>query len=260
MVYCEKRETGLFMTDILLLGSFHFLQTEKNLYAPELQAELEILAREILRFSPDAVAVEAAAHQQEAVSAAYRKFDLSDLQDTQKMRTETLGNINMFGRELSITYNNETIQIGFRVAKQMCCADVYAIDDDSEMDGTAFENPSPALQEAMEQVWAFERRERTDTLIGRIRCLNSAEWSRRNHAAYMRANEMEQNGDCLGARAVAQWYARNLMIFSHLQRLAMHHERIFVVYGAGHLQILRDLIRADDRLHLVDTELYLPEK
>lgn len=166
----------------------------------------------------------------------------------------------MFGRILPISYWNETIQIGFRIAKQMRCADVYAIDDDSEMDGTVFEDPSPALREAMERLWEFERQEKTDTIIEHIRCLNRVEWSRRNHVAYMRANEIEQNGDCLGAKAVAQWYARNLMIFSNLQRLATHHKRIFVVYGAGHLQILRDLIRADDRLRLVDTELYLPGK
>lgn len=247
------------MTDILLLGSFHFLNTDRDIYAPETQAELETLAQALLRFAPDAVAVEAASHQQEAVSAAYRKFDLSDLRDVQKMRTETLGEIKMFGEICPITYNNETIQIGFRVAKQMHLPDVYAIDDDSGMDGTVFENPSPALREAIERMGEFERREKTDTLIERLRCLNGAEWSRYNHAMYMRANEIERNGDCLGARTVAQWYARNLTIFSHLQRLAMRHERIFAVYGAGHLQILRDLIRADDRLHLIDAEPYFSD-
>ena len=246
------------MTDILLLGSFHFAQTERNIYAPESQAELEALAQKLLCFAPDAVAVEAAAHQQEAVSAAYRKFGLSDLLDAQKMQAETLGDIKMYGEVFPITHNNEIIQIGFRVAKQMRLPDVYAIDDDSEMDDAVLENLSPALRDAIERLGEFERQEKTDTLIAYLRCLNSVEWSRRNHVAYMRTNEIERDGDCLGAKAVAQWYARNLMIFSHLQRLAMHHERIFVVYGAGHLQILRDLIRADDRLRLVDTEPYLP--
>lgn len=245
------------MTDILLLGSFHFLQTDRDLYTPETQAELNALACSLLRFAPDAVAVEAAAHQQEAVHAAYRKFDLSDLQDAQKMRTETLGNIQMFGSVGPITYNNETIQIGFRVAKQMGLPEVHAIDEDSGMDGTVFENPSPALRDAIEQIGEFEHQEKTDTLIEHLRCLNGAGWSRRNHAIYMRANEIERNGDCLGAKSVAQWYERNLIIFSRLQRLAMRYERIFVVYGAGHLQILRDLIRADDRLRLIDIEPYL---
>lgn len=246
------------MADILLLGSFHFMHTERDIYASEAQAELNALAQKLLCFAPDAVAVEAAVHQQETMSAAYRKFGLSDLRDAQKMREETLGDIKMYGEVFPITYNNETIQIGFRVAKQMSLPDVYAIDEDSEMDGAVFEKPSPALRDAMEQLWEFERQEKTDTLIEYLRCLNSVEWSRRNHVAYMRANEIERDGDCLGAKAVAQWYARNLMIFSHLQRLAMRYERIFVVYGAGHLQILRDLIRADDRLRLVDAEPYLP--
>ena len=58
------------MADILLLGSFHFSQAGRDIYAPETQAELDALARKLLCFAPDAVAVEAAFHQQDAVSAA----------------------------------------------------------------------------------------------------------------------------------------------------------------------------------------------
>lgn len=246
------------MTDILLLGSFHFTQSDRDFYSPEVQAELEPIAQELLRFSPDAVAVEWAAHQQKAVSAAYQRFQLSDLRNYDKMRTETLGEIKMFGATGPITYNNETVQIGFRIAKQMHLPDVYAIDDDSGMDGTAFENPSPALQEAIESLLLFQKQAEADTLAAHLRCLNSAEWSRRNHAIYIRANEIGRNGEYVGANAVGQWYTRNLKIFSNIQRLAMRHERIFAVYGAGHLQILRELIRADDRLRLVDVNAYLP--
>ena len=50
---------------------------------------------------------------------------------------------------------------------------------------------------------------------------------------------------------------RNLKIFSNIQRLATKNERVFIIFGAGHLQILRDLINADSNLKLVDIDKYL---
>lgn len=97
------------MTDILLLGSSHFKDSRTDFYSSEVQEELSRLARTLIRFSPDAVAVEWAAHQQAAVSAAYQKFRLCDLENADKMRMETLGEIQMFNRINPIQYNNEAI-------------------------------------------------------------------------------------------------------------------------------------------------------
>ena len=55
------------MTEILLLGSFHFLETPLDIYCPEIQAELGKLTASLARFRPDAVAVECAAHQQDVL-------------------------------------------------------------------------------------------------------------------------------------------------------------------------------------------------
>ena len=56
---------------------------------------------------------------------------------------------------------------------------------------------------------------------------------------------------------VASWYERNLKIFSNLQRLAAQKERVFLLFGAGHLRILRDLVQADRNLKWVDACAYL---
>ena len=131
------------MTDVLLLGSFHFMDRSTDFCSSEIQEELNHIAQTLLRFSPDAVAVEYAAHQQAAVSTAYQKFSLSDLQNADKMRAETLGAIQMFNSDCPIRYGNEAVQIGFRIARMQKLAEVYAIDDDSEIDGEVFEHPSP---------------------------------------------------------------------------------------------------------------------
>lgn len=55
----------------------------------------------------------------------------------------------------------------------------------------------------------------------------------------------------------ADWYRRNLKIFHNLQRLAATHSKIFVLFGSGHLHILKDLIAADRNLKLIDSKLFL---
>ena len=55
----------------------------------------------------------------------------------------------------------------------------------------------------------------------------------------------------------SKWYERNLKIFANIQQLATRSNKLFILYGAGHLKILKELINADDNLKLVDTYEYL---
>lgn len=119
------------MTEILLLGSFHFLEISIDFYSSEIQNKLDLITRKLLTFNPAVIAVEAAAKAQEYIDKSYEIFDLMDLQDRNKMQNETLGEIYMFGQKYPITYNNESIQIGYRLGKMLAHSKVYAIDDDT---------------------------------------------------------------------------------------------------------------------------------
>ena len=48
------------MTEILVLGTFHFLESPMDVFSAAAQEELDSLVRKFLPFQPDAVAVEAA--------------------------------------------------------------------------------------------------------------------------------------------------------------------------------------------------------
>ena len=85
------------MTEILLLGTFHFLESDIDFYTEEAQAALEALTGRLAAFSPDCIAVEGAFSQQAAVDESYRRLKLSVFNDYEKMKTETLGSITMFG-------------------------------------------------------------------------------------------------------------------------------------------------------------------
>ena len=96
-----------------------------------------------------------------------------------------------------------------------------------------------------------------DPLLDFFRCLNSPEYSHLDHAIYLAANAINTYGTYNGSSFTAQWYERNLRIFSGIQSLAKQYQRVFVLYGAGHLQILRDLIQADDSMKLISLHDFL---
>lgn len=245
------------MTEVLLLGTFHFMESSIDFYSIEIQNELDLMAGKLSAFNPDVIAVEAAVNAQECVDESYEKFDLADLQDRNKMQNETLGEIYMFGQTYPITYNNEAIQIGYRLGKMLEHSKVYAIDDDTILNMEVMNNPPSSLKEAMNAFHADMNKHINDTIADMYKYYNSEEWSKLNHSIYIQANMISTGNHYAGAEMVTKWYERNLKIFSNIQRLAAKNERIFIIYGAGHLQILRDLINADSNLKLVDVDKYL---
>lgn len=245
------------MTEILLLGTFHFMESSIDFYSSEIQNELSLMAGKLSAFNPDAIAVEAAVNAQKCVDESYEIFNLADLQNRNKMQNEILGEICMFGQTYPITYNNESVQIGYRLGKMLEHNKVYAIDDDTILNMEVLKTPSLSLKEAMNASRTEMNKHINDTIADMYKYYNSEEWSKLNHSIYIQANMISMGNNYAGAEMVTKWYERNLKIFSNIQRLAIKHERIFIIYGAGHLQILRDLINADSNLKLVNIYEYL---
>lgn len=248
---------GITMTEILLLGTFHFMECSIDFYSSHIQKELDLMARKLLTFNPDVIAVEGAIREQKCIDESYRMFDLSDLQDSKKMQNKNLGEIHLFGQAYPITYNNEVIQLAYRLGKMLKHNKIYAIDDDTILNMEVMNIPTSSLKEAMNVFHADMNKHMNDKIVDMYRYYNSDEWSKLNHSIYIQANMISGDNNYAGAEMVTKWYGRNLKIFSNIQRLAVTNKRIFIIYGAGHLQILRDLINADSNLRLVDVNKYL---
>lgn len=246
------------MTEILLLGTFHFSEERDiDFYSGDIQNELELMVKKLLTFNPDVIAIERAINEQENIVKSYEKFDLKDLQDRNKMQNETLGEICMFGHRVPIRYNNESVQIGYRLGKLLGHSRVYAIDNDMSINMEVLNTPSLSFKEALDVIQADMDKHTNETIADMYKYYNSEKWSIMNHNLYIQANMISTDNHYAGAEMVSKWYERNLKIFSNIQRLAVEHERIFIIYGAGHLKILRDLINEDSNLKLVDVNEYL---
>ena len=243
------------MTEIFLLGTFHFMEKHWDPYSSSSQREIREFVQKLAEFNPDAVAIEGAVHQQSAIDAAYSKVNLDAFENESLMRTTALGEITMFGQTAPIKWNNESIQIGFRLAKMLNLPCVHAIDADMELDDSLLGETLPdEVRQRLDSLNAYICERSGDTLLSTYRCFNSPEYSRLSHMTYLTANAVNTGGSYNGSAFTAQWYERNLRIFSEIQALTKEHRRLFVLYGAGHLQILRDLIEACDSLTLVSLD------
>ena len=237
------------MKKIFLLGTFHF--SKDDAFTEEAQRQLQSINESLARFNPDAIAVEAAAHAQSEIDASYEKFSLDALSDFDKMRSETLGQLYMFGKNSDIGYENEAVQIGYRLGKTIGASKIHAIDDDTNLDAITGEIPVK-IKQAFEAHMKKMDDSNLTTIRDRIRFLNSDEWSYHFRQLYILTNVMGAGTNYEGAKLYGQWYTRNLKIFANLQKLCESHDRIFVLYGAGHLHVLRELINACDDMQLAD--------
>lgn len=245
------------MTKIFLLGTFHFSEKrEIDFCTRDIQQQLWFINEQLMKFDPDAITVEAAAHAQNAINTSYKNFSLEDLSNFEKMRKETLGTINMFGSTYPITYINESIQVAFRLGKTIGLDKIYAIDDDSILNSIE-EEPPEHIKHVLDKHRKRMNFRNNMSIIDMLKHCNSDEWSYNNQQLYLVNNVIGAGGSYVGANYFGQWYTRNLKIFANLQKLSEKYERVFSLYGCGHLYILRELINRCENMEFIDYRDYL---
>lgn len=236
-VHCEADDDRI---EVLLLGSYHmanpgadaFNLEADDVLVPERQAEIRSVVDRLAEFEPTRVAVEA---------------QWGDSATIERWRDYVAGE-----NELR---RNEREQIGFRLAKQVGLDTVYPIDYELGMD-------FPALQRAAERDPELAAQMARLQPIGEAAIAMMAEWLAEGsvgHVLYQMNRpdmlakahwpyvdlmlRMVANDDYVGPEVVAGWYERNLKIFANLLRITeSSDDRIFVVYGQGHVPTIRQLV------------------
>lgn len=236
-VYCEADDPRV---EVLLLGSYHmanpgadaFNLEADDVLAPQRQAEIRAVVDRIAAFEPTLVAVEAR-WGDSATIEGWRDY----VSGKSELR------------------RNEREQIGFRLARRLELDTVYPIDYELGMDFSALQRAAERDPEMAARMARFQP-------IGEAAIAMMAEWLAEGsvgHVLYqMNRPDMlakahwpyvdlmlpiVANDDYVGPEIVAGWYERNLKIFANLLRIAESpSDRVFVVYGQGHIPILRQLV------------------
>lgn len=238
---------------VLVLGTYHFANPGRDVVkaqAPDVlsaakQAEVHAVIEALARFRPTRIAIEDVPSSTTRIDSLYQAF---------------LSGRHALGRD-------ETEQLGFRLAAMFDHPRLYPVDHEGEFPFDAMMEYARAndssfvafVDEALATVTAETNRRQQENTVGEIlRLINQPEELAREHGIYMRFAQVRAMDTYNGARLVSKWYERNIHIFANLQAIAEPGDRILVIIGGGHAPILRELIRHDPRMRLVEALEYLP--
>jgi hypothetical protein len=239
-------QTAPARAEVMVLGVYHMSNPGHDIFntqaddvlAPKRQAEMTQLIEVLKKFNPTKIAVESDAFGQRAKRE--------------------------YGDYLAGKYTlsrNEIDQIGYRLAKDLGHRTVYAVDVDGEFPYQRVVNFAKAsgrskeLEQVMstfgDQVKAQNAYLASHTILETLVYINSDEQAATNIAGYSKLIRFGEVGDWAGADLVADWFRRNVRIYSNIAQLAdSPNERVLVIYGAGHLPWLQNDIASNPEMRL----------
>jgi len=232
------------LAEVLILGSYHMdnpgrdiinMQADDVLTAKR-QSEIRDVLDTVARFHPTKIAIEAP----------------SDSPKLQMYQEYLAGK-----HELS---RDEREQIGFSLGKKLKLPKIYGIDVPGEFPFATVQDYAKAhgreqqaeslgsnVQRMVQEDDAFLK---SHTILQMLQRINSSEAVRRDLAAYAMFAHFGEEDDWAGATLLTDWYQRNMRIHTNLLNILQPGDRVLVVYGSGHLGLLRRSVEADPTLKL----------
>ena len=211
------------------------------------QHEIRELLKALKEFKPTKVALEVLTRGRDSLNRDYRNY-LSD--------------------DFNLS-SSEHHQIGFRLAKATGLTEVAAIDWNENIEGIpdlgtwAEENSSPLFNEVLEDLKNMTGEAESflakHTLKEYLLWLNQPNNVQRNHESYMKMALLGDQENPVGTIWTARyWYYRNLLVYKNIMEMATSStERIFVLYGAGHLHLLIHFLQDSGLVNVEVAQHYL---
>jgi hypothetical protein len=241
-----KAAAAVSRAEVLVLGVYHMANPGRDIFnmkaydvlAPKRQAEIAELVAVLAKFRPTKVAVEADVWNED-VAKRYADYVAGK-------------------HELS---RNETEQVGFRLAKEMGHAKVYPVDVDGDFPFLRLMNyakgagRSKELEAMQAEVGAMVKAQdaylASHSILETLLYMNGDDKVAMDVGFYYRQAHVGEPGDWAGADLVADWFRRNVRIYSNIAGLVSSpDERVLAIFGAGHLGWLRQDVANDPTLRL----------
>ena len=246
-------------TEVMVLGMYHLSNpgrdavnmTVDDVLAPRRQRELQQLAEALAVWKPTMIVVEA--------DAPAPGFELAEYADTES---------------LLLTKRNESVQVGYRLARMLGHRAVYGFDEtggDDEPDyfplGKVFEiagetGQKPIVDGLLDEVRRDSEAQQallpSQTLAGSLLAHN--DWQRiegMHHKVHYGLLTIGDGNRQPGAELNAYWYMRNAKMFGKLAMVAKPGDRVLAIMGSGHATWIRHFVRYTPGYAVVDPTPYL---
>lgn len=232
------------LAEVLILGTYHMSNPGRDIFnmesddvlAPNRQAEIRELLEVLTRFRPTKIAIEADSNSPK----------IKQYQDYLAGKYE-------LGRD-------ERDQIGFQLGKELNLPEIYGIDADGDFPYLAVQDYAKAhgrekeLESLMAQAGKTVEDEneflKSHNMLQMLLRMNSSEAVRQGLAGYALFAHFGEEYNYPGARLLTEWYQRNMRIHTHLLNILEPGDRVLVIFGAGHLGLLRQAVETDPTLTL----------
>lgn len=249
--------------EVMTLGTFHFSFRNKDVikiddpdqidvYDAKYQLEINDIVSRLVQFRPTHIAVEIDPKFQSRTDSIYTAF---------------LNGKHSLSRD-------ETEQLGFRIAKSVGIQKLYCTNDWGTLPRHIEElmsGPNSTEKEHFMNFFynnpdtlKFYNREhifKTDGILAELRNANKKENIKNNLGNYLISvfkYETETDPYFGVDFTTGWWFNRNLRIFRNIQNIpAAPGDRILVIYGSGHMNLLNPLFDASPEYNLIEVNDYL---
>lgn len=249
--------------EVMTLGTFHFAFPNQDIIqingdkqidvlSSKYQKEIVEITNKIAKFKPTIIAIEVNSSKQSKIDSVY----------------------NLYRNGKHKLTRSEHEQIGFRLAKQLQLKKVYCVDDwgrnyssiDSILNNPEHPMHNPFMQnfyENPDSLLMYNRKHvyKAKGIIEDLIEANKAENHVKNLGNYLISIFKFETDDnpFLGADFTSGWwFNRNLRIFRNIQKIPVtSNDKILVIYGTGHLNLLNLFFEASPEYNLVKTNSYL---
>lgn len=241
---------------IFILGTDHFenpnngdlfMTQTKGILTEKRQKEAKEVIDCLKEFQPTKVALEELITNQSKLNQDYLSYLNGDFKLT----------------------SDERHQIGFQLAKNMKHKELFAVDWNDNIEGIpdlgvwTDEHKSPIFDEVLNKGEQLFNKAgeyfKNHTILEFLLWLNDPENVKSNHEIYMKLALMGSKNNPVGSMWTAQyWYYRNMVIYKNLVELVTSSDdRIFVLYGTGHLHLLNQFLQESGRFKVEVAKNYL---
>lgn len=248
--------------EILLLGTFHFAYPDLDAYKTPDSLRIDILSKQrqkeiadvitiLEKFKPTKIAIEGLPEKQYKYDSLFQAY--------------------LAAKEFK--QRSEIFQLGFRLAKRLNHKKVFCIDakpfvktlyeTDSVLARKYNLNNDKNFAELIGKYELFYSYDDTLQKFMRLKdyllLINSDKYLNYDNGQYLTATKNGTNLEPIGADGfISKWFNRNVRIFSNIQRLAENkNDRILVIFGGGHIPILKFLIESSQEFKLRKLEEYI---
>lgn len=232
--------------EVLVLGTFHMANPGHDInnvnvddvLAPKRQAEIAQVIEVLKKFNPTKVAIETDPGSKR-IASQYADYLAGKYELTR----------------------NEIDQIGYRLAKELGHKTIYGVDADGDFPWMPLLDYVKAHDrqkefETITDEWAERTKAEaaflaSHTILETLLTVNSDPYAKSELASYSRIPRFSEPYDWAGADLLADWYRRNIHIYSNVLRLIESpDDRILVIFGSGHLAWLRQDFEANPDIRL----------